>query len=79
MERKVALPLIPYDLNERRSIFAAAFSDLKDSITGHEIRLAEEKNKEHGNASIGAAGSRHLRGTDDPSPSDRDPPPPTSQ
>jgi molecular chaperone HtpG len=48
---KLPSPLIPYDFNERRSIFAAAYTDLKDSISGHEVRLGEEKNKEQAKAS----------------------------
>jgi hypothetical protein len=44
-------PSIPYDMTERRAKFSAAFSEMKDSITGHETRLAEERRKEQAKAS----------------------------
>jgi hypothetical protein len=48
---KLLSPLIPYDLDERRAKVSVAFSEMKDSIAGHVIRLAEERKKEEAKAS----------------------------
>jgi len=48
---KLPSPLIPYDLDKRRTIFSAAFTEMKNSIVGHEMRLVEERKKQQVKAS----------------------------
>ena len=49
--KSLSSPLIPYDLNERRSTLSAVFSNMKDSIAMHKTTLAEEQKKEQAKAS----------------------------
>ena len=39
-------PLVHYDLDERHAMFATAYSEMKDSIAGHQMKLVEDRERE---------------------------------
>lgn len=45
-EASMISPHIPYDIQQRRSVFSAAFTEMKALITGNELRLAENRKEE---------------------------------